>query len=200
MHKLADQRSHCTAGLNNRTFSTKRTACSDRDRRRDRLQNRDFGLDPAAVDQDGFHGFRNAVPANLVGAVPRHNTDDDAPNHRCNDYPQAKVVIARTSENERHPMKEEDVREQADEVVQQVSDSSRQHTNQSRQERHQHSTKRCWRVIIAPFRMRGVDAVDADGLGILLHVLRLTLRHDPGFPVDFVASDSVRTGPYSDFS
>ena len=40
---------------------TKRTAGADCDGRRDRLQDRDPGLDAAAIYEHGLHRFRNAV-------------------------------------------------------------------------------------------------------------------------------------------
>ena len=87
VQQLADQRTDRAAGLDDGAFGAERSAGADGDRRRDRLQNRDLGLDAAAVDQHGFHGFGNAVAANLVGAVARHDADDDAADHRRDDHP-----------------------------------------------------------------------------------------------------------------
>ena len=41
-----------------------------------RLQKRDFRLDAAAIDQNRFNRFRNAVSADSLRAVARHHADD----------------------------------------------------------------------------------------------------------------------------
>ena len=46
------------------------------------LRMRDLGLHFAAVDQDGFDGFRDAVAADALRAVSRHDSDDESAHHR----------------------------------------------------------------------------------------------------------------------
>ena len=54
-----------------------------------------FGCDPAAVDQNGFDRFGNAVPADSFGSVARHQSDDQRPSHRHQDRPPAQRISSR---------------------------------------------------------------------------------------------------------
>ena len=137
VQQLADQRSHGAAGLDDGAFGAERSAGADGDGRRDRLQDRDLGLDAAAVDQHRFHGFGNAVAANLVAAVTRHDADDHAADHRSDDHPQAEMIVARAGEGEREAMEEEDVGEQPDQVVEQKGDDAREESDEGGEQRDQ---------------------------------------------------------------
>ena len=85
-----------------------------------------FGCDAAAIDQHRFHRFGNAVAANLVGAVARHDANDDSADHGRDDHPQAKMIVARAAKGEREAMVKENIGEQPDQVVEQVGDDARQ--------------------------------------------------------------------------
>ena len=76
MEELRDQRSERAAGHDDRPFGAERPARADRDRGRQRLEQRDLRLDAAAVDQDRFDRFGNAVAADALRAVARHHADD----------------------------------------------------------------------------------------------------------------------------
>ena len=49
-------------------------------------------LDPAALDQDRLDGLRDAVAANPLRAVARHEADDEAADHRHQNLQPAKMV------------------------------------------------------------------------------------------------------------
>ena len=78
MKKLRDHRAKRASGHDDRAFRTERTARTNRNCGRKRLEQRDLGFHAAAVDQNRFDGFWNAVPADSFGAVARHN-----PNNEC---------------------------------------------------------------------------------------------------------------------
>jgi hypothetical protein len=75
--ELRDHGAERAAGHDDRTFRAERAAGTDGDRRRNGFQQRDFGLDAAAVHQYGFDGFGDTVAADAFGAVPSHDADDE---------------------------------------------------------------------------------------------------------------------------
>ena len=95
MQELRDERSKRSARHDDRSFGAERTTGSDRDRRRKRLQHRELWLDAAAVDQNRFDRFRDAVAANAVGSIPRHQPDDDAPYDGDDDHEATEHVRGR---------------------------------------------------------------------------------------------------------
>ncbi len=99
---LRDQRADRAARHDDRPLRAERTAGADRDRRRERLQNRDLDVQAGAADQDRFDRFRNAVAADLLGAVTRHQADDQRADHRHADGPKAerRILQAHFSEAE----------------------------------------------------------------------------------------------------
>ena len=74
--QLREQRADRAAGHDDRAFGAERAAAADRDRRGQRLQQRDLGRQPALAVEDRLDRFGNAVAADLVGAEPRHQPDD----------------------------------------------------------------------------------------------------------------------------
>ncbi len=58
MEELRDHRAERAAGHDDRAFGAERSAGADGDRRGERLEDRQARLNLAAVDQDGFDGFR----------------------------------------------------------------------------------------------------------------------------------------------
>ena len=62
--------------------------------RGERLENRDLGFDAAAVDQDGFDGFGDAVAADAFGAVARHQADDEGAGDGDGHLPERREVVA----------------------------------------------------------------------------------------------------------
>ena len=94
MEKLRDHRSERAARHDDRTFSAERSARTDRDGARKRLQNRHLRFHFAAVDQDRFDRLRNAVAANPLRAVARHQSDDQRADHGHHDVPAAQWWFA----------------------------------------------------------------------------------------------------------
>jgi hypothetical protein len=129
MKELRDQRSDSTAGHDDRPFSAKRSARSDGNRCRHRLQYGHARLDPAAIDQDRFNGFRNAVPANAFGAVAGHETDDQRADNRDDENPWSQRGVRWGHCRNAEALKEEDVGEQADEQEQRARDVGGHHTD-----------------------------------------------------------------------
>src|SRR6267154_659882 len=76
MEELRDHRADSAAGHDNGAFGSEGSAGADGDRRGDGLEDGDFGLDAAAVDQNGFYGFGNAVTADAFRAVAGHDADN----------------------------------------------------------------------------------------------------------------------------
>ena len=54
----------------------------------------ELGLDLAPLQQDGLDGFGNAVAADLVRTVTRHQAHDEAAGHRHGDDPWPQMSIA----------------------------------------------------------------------------------------------------------
>src|SRR5262249_5228435 len=76
MKKLRDHRAESSAGHDDRTLGAEWTARTDGNCRRNRLKNRNFRFNPAAVDQDGLNRFRDAVAPDALRAVASHDADD----------------------------------------------------------------------------------------------------------------------------
>ena len=90
--ELGDHGPECAAGHDDRPFGAERSAGADGDGAGERLQDGHFGLHAAAVDQDGFEGFGDAVAADLLRAVAGHESDDQRAPHRHRYLPKAKMV------------------------------------------------------------------------------------------------------------
>jgi hypothetical protein len=82
-------------------------AGSDRDRRRDRFEQRDLRLDAAAVHQDGFDRFRNAVSANALRSVARHEADDQRAGDRHQHHKRPQMMTGGRDERRIDALKEE---------------------------------------------------------------------------------------------
>jgi len=65
----------CAARHDDRSFGAEWTTRSDRNGGRSGLRNRQSRLHLAAVDQNGFERFGNAVASNALGAVACHQPD-----------------------------------------------------------------------------------------------------------------------------
>ena len=115
MEKLRNQRSDRAAGHDNRPFGAERAARTDCDRRRQRLEEGDLRLDAAPVDQDGLDGFRDAMPADALRAVPRHDADDERAGDWNEDHEWSQRVRRRSDRRHAQALVEEHVGEKADE-------------------------------------------------------------------------------------
>ena len=121
VERLADQRADRSARLNDRAFRAERAAGADRNGRRDGLQDGHTRGDPAAVEQHRLHGFRNAVALDFRRAVLGHDAHNEAADDRNDDDHPAEMVVLRAGEIGRPAMEEEEVGEQADQLVESES-------------------------------------------------------------------------------
>src|SRR6185437_10072512 len=101
-----------------RPFGAERAARADRDRRGQRLQDGDLDIEAAAAEQDGFDRFRDAMAADLVGAVAGHQSDDDAADDGDGHGSHPEGGVAERQVRERQPAEVGDVGEEADEIEQ----------------------------------------------------------------------------------
>ena len=85
MKELRGHRSEGSTGHDDGAFGAERSTRTDRNCRRNRLQNRQLRLDTAAVEQNRFDRFGYSVTANALRSVSRHQADDEAAQDRyCN--------------------------------------------------------------------------------------------------------------------
>src|SRR5581483_10102278 len=84
----------------------------------ERLQDRDLRLYLAAVDQDRFDGFGNAMPADALAAVAGHKADNQGADHRYENFENTQVIIGRRNQRRPDPLQEEEVGEEPDEAEQ----------------------------------------------------------------------------------
>jgi hypothetical protein len=93
--ELRDHGTERTAGHDNGTFRAEGSARTDRDGGGKRLQNRQARLYPAAVDQDGFKGLRDAVTADALGAIARHKANHQRTRHGYEQGPPPEMITGR---------------------------------------------------------------------------------------------------------
>src|ERR1051325_10108157 len=98
MDNLSDERSHCATGLNDWAFRAERSTGADGNRRGDRLQYGNSGLNTAAIYQDRFHGFGDAVSFDLWAAIFGHDPDNQAADDRDHDHPRTERMRTRADE------------------------------------------------------------------------------------------------------
>jgi hypothetical protein len=79
---LSEDRPERAAGHDDRALSAERATGTDTDRRRNRLEHSNFGLDPTAFGEDGLNRFWHAVTADLVRAETGHHPDHQTPGDR----------------------------------------------------------------------------------------------------------------------
>ena len=98
-------------------FGAERAARTDRNGARKRLQDRDLRLHLAAVDQDRFDRFRNAVAADPLRPVARHQPDDQRARPPAPHLPQPQVVGRRRYHRRAPALEEEQIGEQPDQLA-----------------------------------------------------------------------------------
>ena len=139
------------------------------------------------------------MTSNLVGAVTGHDSDDDAADHRRDDFQQAKMIIASTAEGERPAVEEKNVGEQTDKVLQQKCDDTRRQSNECSQQRDQADAELRLRHRSAGriFNwMAWVYPVGAQGFCEFLHSLFLFLdAAHAGLVASWPASDQLAHRP-----
>jgi hypothetical protein len=144
MQYLPNQRTQCATCLNDRTFGAKRAAGTNRDGGGNRLEQRDLWLNPAAVHQDRFHRFRDSMALDFRTSVLRHHANDQATDHRHHNHPPSQMVSANAAESCAGIVEKEKVGEEADQLIQDVSDYAGEKADSCRQERDQHDSERGW--------------------------------------------------------
>ena len=116
--ELRDHRAERAAGHDDRSFGAERPARADGDGAGERLEYGDLRLHLAAVDQNGFDGFRNAVAADAFRAIARHQADDQRPRDGNQHLPKPQVVARGRDQRGAPALEEEQVGEQADQPQQ----------------------------------------------------------------------------------
>jgi hypothetical protein len=79
-------------------------------------------LDPAAVHQNGFNRFGDAVAADALGPVPRHDADDQRAADGHEDDQQPEMMTGGRHERRVESLKEEKVRAESDQFQQRGGD------------------------------------------------------------------------------
>ena len=78
------------------------------------LSSATFGVDAAAVDQNRLDRLGDAVAADPIRSVPRHQADDQRADHRNHNDERPEMVANGRHRSGREPAVEEDVREERD--------------------------------------------------------------------------------------
>ena len=103
---LPEQRAERAAGGDDGPLGAERAAGADGDGRRERLEERDARRDAALVGEHLLHRLGDAVAADGLRAVARHEPDDEAPTTADDDDPAARGGCRRASgSSERRPKK-----------------------------------------------------------------------------------------------
>ena len=137
MKQLREERTERAARHDDRTFRAERTAGADRDRRRDRLEDRDLRLDQAAAEQNRFERFGNAVAANFLRAVARHQPDDQRADDRHRNDPRAEMMMLQRFHLRREALEENDVGDHRDEPEQRLGDKRADDADRQRERNEQ---------------------------------------------------------------
>jgi hypothetical protein len=82
----------------------------------ERLQHGDTRLDAAAVDEDGFDRFGNAVAADAIRSVPRHQANDQRTDHWHDDDERTEMMRFRFRSPRRDALEKEDIRKERDQA------------------------------------------------------------------------------------
>ena len=85
--QLAHNGANRSARDDHRPLRAERSARTDGDRRRNRLQHRNARLNSSAAEDDGLHSLGHAVPANLGRQITRNHADDQTADHRHQHQP-----------------------------------------------------------------------------------------------------------------
>src|SRR6266705_3419679 len=79
MERLAEQRAERPSRHDDRPFGAERPPGPDGNGGGQRLEHGDPGGYPALPDQNRLERLRDAVATDPLGAIPRHEPDDEAP-------------------------------------------------------------------------------------------------------------------------
>ncbi len=114
MKELRDHGAEGAAGHDDRALGAKRPAGTDRNCRREWFEKRDFRLDAAAIDENCFDRFRNAVAADALRAIARHHANDERAANRNKNAVETEMVAGGGNHRSAPVAKIKEVREQAD--------------------------------------------------------------------------------------
>ena len=92
VEKLRDHRTESAAGHDDGPFCAEWSAGADGDGCGERLQNRQPRMDTAAIHQNGFDRFRNAVSADALGPIARHEPDNQRSDDRHRNCVNAEMI------------------------------------------------------------------------------------------------------------
>src|SRR5438105_12995526 len=94
MERLAEQRAERPARHDDRPLGAERPTGPDGNGGGQRLEYGDPGGHAALPDQDRLERLRDAVTADSLEAVPRHESDDEAPDDGDQQRPETQVVAS----------------------------------------------------------------------------------------------------------
>src|SRR5579871_3087136 len=118
MEELGDHGAERTAGHDDGAFRSEWSAAADGDGRGERLENRQARLDAAAVDENRFDSFRNSVAADALGAIARHESNDESAGDGDENGPCSQVISRWGHQLEIPALVVEEIGEQSDEAEQ----------------------------------------------------------------------------------
>ena len=147
---LPEERAERAAGGDDRPFRAERAAGADGDRGREWLEERDARRDAALVEQHLLHGLGDAMAADGLRSVARHDADDDAADDRDDHDELAEVVLRRRNEGERPLAVKSEIRDEADQTREHLRDQPAQDSKYNGH--HREKNKRVMRC-----RRRDVD-------------------------------------------
>jgi hypothetical protein len=145
---LAEQRTEGTAGHDDRTLGTERTAGADRDRSRHRLRDGSVRLDATLSHEHRFHRFRDAVTFD-DGRPQREQRHEQPAGHRGGNEPPLRVVVRERRQLPSHLVQERQVGQQRDRTQQdprRAATREPEHDGQSGQVRD--APRRCVHIVI----------------------------------------------------
>src|SRR5580658_4757674 len=118
MEKLRDHRTKGAARHNDRAFRTKWPAGTDGNCGRERLEKCNFGFDTAAIDQNRFDSFRNAVAADPLRTIASHHADDESAANRYENTVVTQMVASRRNHGRVPAAKIKEVGKESDQTEQ----------------------------------------------------------------------------------
>src|SRR6185437_13694849 len=110
--------------------------------------------------EDGFDGFGDAMPANALGPIARHQADDERDNDRNEDDKDAKMISGRRDEIGTPALEKEEVGKKPNEPQQREGDKSPNDANDERQERDEDDPRRGGEVAQLAQRFGIPEALD----------------------------------------
>ena len=130
---LPEQRAERAAGGDDGPLRAERPAGADGDRRRERLEEGHPRRDAALVGEHLLHRLGDAVAADGLRAVARHQSHDQTADERHEDDPEPQVRGSRPERLERRGAPEGEVGHEVDEPLEHLGNARRQYRHAHRQ-------------------------------------------------------------------